>query len=429
MEKKMKARISTLMILMWSPLFGQEFVVRGLSAWGMDNEYNFPVIVRDSAGHADPASEHITIQFDVEGTEPPALKFKFLHCNRDWVPEQNLFVQDENHNTSFVLDYRTSPNGVEYYSYRYTNRFPDDDDIVRFNYSGNWIFRLMDKEEKNIYGEGRFFVVDDVSKVAVTVTNNYLTEAVSPFNQIHKVQVGVRLPSEADGFFYTTMDVYQNRRLYNAYRMDVNDRDPYTTVEGFNLGYRLFTILNLLPGNEYRTLDIGNLTRYPNRSLVRPVEGADQPRVYWRTGPDRNGTASLNGFTGTASDYLEVLFRLDMSAYRSVLSGGADVYLAGPFNDWNPDVGDRLKYDEAEKCYSVKKLLRRGIYDYQYLTGYWDDAGQRVAQQDWIALEGNDWRTTNTYYAMVYYNDPRFGGFDRIVGFGSGASPGTASTN
>jgi len=211
--------------------------------------------------------------------------------------------------------------------------------------------------------------------------------------------------------------------------MDVNDRDPYTSVEGFNLGYRQFTILNLLPGNEYRVLNMANITRYPNRALVRRVEGVDQPRAYWRTGNDQNGTASLNGFTGSASDYLDVLFRLDLTGYRSVISGGSDVYVVGPFNDWRPDEQDRLRYDETEKAYCVKELLRRGIYDYQYVSGFWDEAARAVVQQDWIALEGNDWRTTNTYNVMVYYNDPRFGGFDRIVGFGAGTSPGTASTN
>jgi hypothetical protein len=224
------------------------------------------------------------------------------------------------------------------------------------------------------------------------------------------------------------MDVYQNRRLHNPYRIDVNDRDVYTKVEGFNSGYRTFTILNVLPGNEYRALNISNMTRYPNRTLVRLVEGVDQPRPYWRTGADKNGTASLNGFTGIASDYLEVLFRLDLSSVPGVPNNG-DVFVAGPFNDWNPAENDKLTYDENEKCYAVKKLLRRGIYDYQYITGTWNDSEQRVEQEDWITLEGNDWRTTDMYYAMVYYNDVRFGGFNRIVGFGSGMSPGTASTN
>lgn len=427
MEEKMIARWLVLPLLCWSTVDAQDFIVRGLEVFGMENEENMPVIVRDSLGRLSPSARHITIQFDVQAKEPPPLKIKFLHCNRDWVPERNLFVQDETHNTSFVLDFRTSPNGVEYYSYRYRNRFPDNDDIVRFTYSGNWIFRVMDKDEQNVYGEGRFFVVDTETKVDVMVLNDYLAEASAPLNQIHKVRVNVRLPNEVDGINYTTVDVYQNRRFFNAYRIDVNDSDPYTTVDGFNRGYRLFTISNILPGNEYRTLNISNVTQYPPRELVKLVDGVDRPRLYWRTGPDRNGTARLEGFKGTAADYLPVMFRLDMSLPDAMASvaGGADVFVVGPFNQWNPSFEDRLQYDNHEQCYTVTELLRRGVYDYQYITGYWDEPTRKVLRQDWVALEGNDWRTTNEYHTMVYYNDPRFGGFDRITGFGTASSPGT----
>jgi Type 9 secretion system plug protein 1st domain len=419
--------VVVMLALVCSIANAQEYVVRGLSIYGLDDEQNFPVIERDTSEQPLSHSSYITIQFDVDGKEPPQLKIQFLHCNRDWIPDQNLFVQDENHNTSFILDYRSSPNGVKYYSYRYKNRFPDGNDIVRFSYSGNWIFRLMDKDGTFLLGEGRFFVVDDIANASVKVTNGYLTDQSSPLNQIHKVQVAVQLPNEVEGYYYTTVDIYQNRRLYNAYRVDVNDNNPYTTVEGFNFGYRLFTILNILPGNEYRTLNISNTTQYPNRLLVRPVHGVDQPRPYWRTGSDRDGTAMLNPFTGSSSDYLDVLFRLDLTSTQGTLGGGVGVFLAGPFNDWNPIDIDELKYDDQEQCYTVRELLRRGVYDYQYITGVWDATSQMVTRQNWVVLEGNDWRTTNVYYAMVYYNDPRFGGFDRIVGFGTGRSPGTST--
>jgi hypothetical protein len=320
---------------------------------------------------------------------------------------------------------------VEYYSYRYKNRFPDEDDIVRFNYSGNWIFRLTDKEEKNTYGEGRFLVVDDVSRPIVTVRNGYFTDAEPPLNQIHRVQATVPLPREIEGYYYTAVDVYQNRRLFDPRRVDLNDRDPYTKVEGFNLGFRIFTALNIHPGNEYRTLNIGNVAQYPQKSIVRLIGGVDQPRTYWRTGADMDGTARLDAFTGIASDYLQVLFRLDLTLLnsRNGLPGGADVFVVGPFNQWNPGPDDMLVYDQLEQCFTVKKLLRRGVYDYQYVIGIWNAATSSVAQQDWIMLEGNDWRSTHDYHAVVYYDDPRFGGFDRIVGFGFGRSPGTASAN
>ncbi|MBX2991411.1 MAG: DUF5103 domain-containing protein [Bacteroidetes bacterium] len=404
-----------------------EPVLRGLSVYAGNDEANPPIVLRknlDREGRPAGKYGHITIQFDVLASEPPDLKIRFQHCNRDWVVDDNLFVNNINYNTSFSLKFVTSPGGVQGYTYRYVNTFPDADDAVRFEYSGNWIFKIMNKSETIVFAHGRFFVVDDLVPTAVAVTNEYFTESASPYNQIHTVAARVTLPDEADAYFFTTVDVYQNRRFYHPYRIDTWDRNRYTHVEGINTGERVFKIMNIMPGNEYRVLDLGNVTRYPNNSLVRPVDGADQMRLFWRTGSDRNGTATLNNYTGLNSDYLEVLFRLDMtlSDYRSLTSGGRSIYLVGPFNFWNPAGDDKLMWDENERSYVVKKLLRRGIYDYQYLTGTWDARTQEVANQDWLAIEGNDWRTTNTYTVFVYFNDPRFGGFDRIVGLGRGSS-------
>lgn len=438
----MKSGLFLFLLLFWTLSLGRTVtrsqgeqrgapLVRGITVYGMDDERKFPLLVRDSVdnnGNPVRSNQYVTIQFDVLADEPPRLKLRFFHCDRNWKPDQSVFLQDEYHNTSFVLNYKTSPGGVNHYRYRYLNSFPDNEDVVRFEYSGNWIFKLMAEDESNVYGEGRFMVIDRVAPTRLSVTNDYRTANVPPFNQIHKVAVTVKLPREIDGSYYTTVDVYQNRRLGHPYRIDANDRDPYTFVEGYNTGKRIFTLSGILPGNEYRTLDLSNVTRYPNNALVRPVDGADQMRMYWRTGTDRNGTAVLNRFSGINSDYIEVLFRLDLTEadFRTVTSGGKDIFLVGPFNAWEPTPEDKLVYDDAEHSYVTKKLLRRGIYDYQYVTGIWDVQMNMATEQDWLVLEGNDWRTTNTYTAFVYYNDPRFGGFDRLVGFDQARSaPGT----
>jgi hypothetical protein len=219
--------------------------------------------------------------------------------------------------------------------------------------------------------------------------------------------------------------VYQNRRFYNPYRIDANDRDSYTFVAGQNTAKRVFSRSDISPGNEYRTLDLGNATRYPNGVLARPVGGVDQQRNLWRTGSDRNGTAATNKFVGNNSDYLEVLFRFQLtdSERRFALRGDRSLFLVSPHNAWLPQQSDELVYDENENIFAVRKLLRRGIYDYQYVTGKWDSVSGKVIDQDWLAVEGNDWRTSSTYTAFVYYDDPRFGGFTRIVGHGAGLSP------
>ncbi len=402
-------------------------LLRGLAIYGGSSEGNFPVVVRkkvDENGNSFGASTAITIQFDILAETVPDLKIRFSHCNRNWIVDDNLFVNDKNHSTSFHLDYKTSPGGVKGYSYRFTNSFPDRDDAVRFEYSGNWICTILDKKETVVLAMGRFFVIDELRPTTVRVSNDYLTANTSPYNQIHKVVVHVKLADEIDGSRHTAVDIYQNLKIYNPYRIDMWDKDPYTFVEGQNTGERIFKISNILPGNDYRVWDLGNLTRYPNWIPVLNVNGPDQLRVFWRTGPDHNGEAITNRFTGINSDYLDVLFRLEMTAsnFRSVTSGGKEMFLVGEFNFWNPMKDDALAYNDTERLYVAKKFLPRGIYDYQYISGTWDAAKRQVVNQDWVAIEGNDWRTTNTYTAMVYYSDPRFGGFDRIVGMAHAGS-------
>ncbi|MGE5496637.1 MAG: hypothetical protein ACM3Q2_01085, partial [Syntrophothermus sp.] len=65
--------------------------------------------------------------------------------------------------------------------------------------------------------------------------------------------------------------------------------------------------------------------------------------------------------------------------------------------------------------YTLTIPLKRGIYDYQYVTAYGN--GSEITNTDWYELEGNDWATTNVYNAFVYYSDPDKGGYDRIIGF------------
>jgi hypothetical protein len=78
-----------------------------------------------------------------------------------------------------------------------------------------------------------------------------------------------------------------------------------------------------------------------------------------------------------------------------------------------------MRYDEATKIYKLVARLRRGTYDYQYVLN----------DNDWITLEGNDWRTVNVYTALMYYHDPQFGGFDRILLAAQAKSPGGIQEN
>ena len=78
--------------------------------------------------------------------------------------------------------------------------------------------------------------------------------------------------------------------------------------------------------------------------------------------------------------------------------------------------GDVVFVKDRSGRYVRQVSMRRGAYDYQYTVG----------RYDWITLEGNDWRTSNNYTAIIYYHDYRFGGFDRILGSARARSAGNA---
>ena len=89
--------------------------------------------------------------------------------------------------------------------------------------------------------------------------------------------------------------------------------------------------------------------------------------------------------------------------------------MTGGFTEWNVLPEYEMVRDSSDGLYRSQFWLRRGVYDYQYVLGE-VDANGKVTEQDWLTLEGNDWRTINRYIAVLYYQDRRYGGFDRVVG-------------
>ncbi|HLF20497.1 MAG TPA: type IX secretion system plug protein domain-containing protein, partial [Bacteroidota bacterium] len=355
--------------------------------------------------------------------EPKDFRLKFYHCDQDWKVTNNSFVNDELRNTTkFPVPFVPAPQFVQYYTFHYSVKVPGFSGLDRFPQSGNYIFQIWDREEKELHAGGRFFVVESLVTPTMRVRNRYLPSVVSPWNQVNTIDVSFSIPEHAtdqnDQFYpilLKTVDVYRNRQVYSGLRIGVDDNSPNTFVDGFGLQKIKFVIDNVVPGNEYRRLDLRNVDHYPPGKDARPREGADASRFLQQGTKDNNGTSVLT--TGNRySDYIKFGFELLWDTEDL-----DPVYVVGDFNGWNPTEDWRMIYDSETKRYRLSSWLRRGVYDYQYLAG----------RDDWISLEGNSRVTVNLYTAFVYYHDPRFGGFDRILGYVQGFGPGgaEASTN
>jgi hypothetical protein len=361
-------------------------------------------------------SDTVSIEFDLDGSQPEDFRIKFYHCEKDWTITQNQFINDEMRNsTKFPIPFEHAPIGVVHYTYHYSLRVPGFPGIEKFAYSGNYTFEIWDKEQTTLLAKGRFYVAEKRIPMSMTITNRQLPSAGIPFNQVNKIELGVVVPGDM-GFdgdeiianFVRTVDVYKNREVHTPNRIEVDDDSPNTFVEGLGTGNLRFIIDNVQPGNEYRHVDLSDVDYYPPDRLSRNRDGADVSRVFHQGPPDNDGESVLVT-DSRYSDYITYQFELDRES-----DDLSPLFVVGDFNDWATGENWRMKYDNSTQRYVLQVELRRGIYDYQFVSN----------GNDWTAIEGNDWRTVNTYTALLYYHDVRLGGYDRIIGFAQLSSPG-----
>lgn len=392
--------------------------IRGLRVYSGNDETNLPIIYRSSRTRGEQKTtlqEYLTIVFDVNETSPPRVQIKFRHCNKNWQVDDLPIVKDDFYSTTRTLLYEQSPTGVKQYTFRYKNTFPGKENpFVRFLYSGNWVFDITKEyDEKTIYASGRFYVVDASVDVHLIVQNNYWKDFIPPIDRVHKLIAEVHVPDTLYADNVSTIDVYQNQRLYEPARVLAWERQPNTRVEGLGMPERRFTFENFIPGNAYRWYDFRNSAQYPGDKPVVKFSGADFTRFRFGIDqPHHFGAAVTSASKSWDDDYMKVKFALTYSCDDSI-----SIFLAGPFNSWDPMPEDQLHWDEKENQYVVWKRLLRGSYDYQYIIGRYDPERGYVVDQDWVTIEGSGWETRNRYWCLVYYDDAAYGGIDRIVGF------------
>jgi hypothetical protein len=390
----------------------------GLRTYANDDEYRPPIISR---------SEQVTIEFDVATALPPNVQILFRHTSRDWTVDDNVYINDPAKVRADVMSYTAAPAGVYQYKYRYRNSFPNKLNNVSFLHSGNYLYTIVDHDRNDeVLGTGAFIVTESSVPVTMSIENKYHSEYASPLNQRNFISVDVVLPAEytageQEGIFYPDVkhvDIIQNWNLRHPYSIDQEDRDPETFVENFTKPAKTFWRRDVPVGNEYRRLDLSSVAFYPNNRLAILRENPDVSRYLWQGKPDANGASKVKAFTGTNSDYVEVELRL-----RLPEPPANRVFVVGGFTGWDVLPQYELKPDPASGLFVIRFWVQRGVYDYQYVLGKTDDNGN-VTEQDWITLEGNDWRTVNRYTALVYYHDQRYGGFDRVIGSVRGRNPG-----
>ena len=358
---------------------------------------NIPVLLQ---------GQQVWFSLDALQAQPKDLRVEVRHCDMDWVPTRSEFINDP----FLIRGKKPIPSsaaaaGIRSYRWSYATSVPSGAGLEPFRYSGNYIASIVDLDTEETVATFRFCVAERSENALMAVRHRTLPMKIPPWSEAHQVSVTVdenTLGQEAEGTFLQlvrVVDIYKNREWSEPVRVDLNALTPATWVDGLGTPSVTFTAGEMMPGNEYRMLDIRNIEYYPASTVLRPRDGADVSRFFVSSVPDNDGTSAI-ATKREQADYERYEFQL----WWDGGDGAAPVYVLGDFNGWTRSREWILREKSEAGRYTLTTLLKRGRYDYMYAVG-----------DDQIALEGNSWETRNIYTALTYYSDPRLGGYDRIL--------------
>lgn len=400
-----------LLILFLAQLQASEIEIKGLRTYSAKNEILPPIIIyndRTENGVEDSTNDYIVIEFDVVSILKPNLQIIFQLCDKNWNPVDNIFLQNFGKDRFYNLQFTSAPTGVKSYNYSFKQTFPDERGQITFPFSGKYRYLITEfNNEKKIYGIGYFIVVYQNFK---TITNLYkeviddTLHEIIDFNRRHKIHVDVYIPKGFDVSRQNEIEIIQNQKFFNSYFINFDLRDKYQYGRYLGINIKRYIKRDIFPVNEYRQVNLMDYNKYPNDKLLTSFDGVEVTRKFFFNGSDYDGGMKYYRSRDIYNEYLTYKFELTLP------SNNKSVYLIGSFNNWKLD--EKFKMNKVENYYSLIVSLKRGIYDYQYVTV---QGNNDLKEINWIDVEGNHWNTTNTYYILVYYKDPSLNDWDKIV--------------
>ncbi len=384
----------------------QKLNIKSLRVYS-DTETSFPILTPLESDN-----QKLTIEFDVDSDVLPNMNIIFKYCDKNWIPYDNIFLANYGKNIEYDLDFEILPFTCENARYHYRGIFPNENQFVDFPFSGKWVFYITDVQDTaKVYGYGKFYVVYNDIEMNVNLKKEMLEEkSYSPLEvgRVINLTTIFNLPDEFFPVYVDHVEIIQNRKINSPI---IVDRTFNTNTHQYSWnGDRefSFTARDILPGNEYRQTDLRDFNKFISRDVNAQFTGFEMSRFYKLGRRDFNGGCLLTNYKNDYATYLNINFQI-----KPPEEFLGDIFLVGSFNNWQPS--EEYQLEKKGEIFSKVVQLKRGSYDYQFVTGYFNNG--MIKDENWIYLEGNFWETTNEYQVFLYYKDPNYGGYDRIIGF------------
>ncbi|MFC2135855.1 type IX secretion system plug protein domain-containing protein [Bacteroidota bacterium] len=392
-------------ILGFLSIQAQDVEIKSLKTYNTGNPVSFPLLILN-----DQNEQTITIEFDVEAEGQPNLSILFRFSDKNWIPYDNAFLANPGNNTAYNLWYDTLPVSANGARYHFNGTFPNFD--VTFPFSGKWIYYITDSfDTGKVYASGRFIVVQPEVDLKTELTKEKLQNAPSASNssnRVFNITVDFDLPGTYFPLLVDEVEIIENFKIDYPVIIKRNTYGDRRYYEWNGASRFSFTARDIQPGNEYRKVNLSDKNRFSPPVTNAQYDGIESSRYYLPGRKDLNGGSRLVDFRNDYAEYMFVNFQL-----RPHENIKKKIFLTGAFNNWQ--VLPQYEMYNDNGLYEITVELKRGIYDYQYVTA--DIFGDEIKNIDWDILEGNYWETGNIYHIFLYYKEDQLGGYDKIIGY------------
>ncbi|MFA3781709.1 type IX secretion system plug protein domain-containing protein [Melioribacteraceae bacterium 4301-Me] len=384
--------------------YSQSILIKSLRTYNSIDQTAAPII-----NMQDKNLSSLTIEFDVQSDYSPNLIINFKYCDQQWNPIENIFLLNPGYNTAYNLWLESLPITVNGARYHYIGHFPNKD--VTFPFSGKWKYFIYEQAGgNNVLATGRFVVINPQVNLHVSISKDRL-EGIAPDNselgRAIDISTSFELPDSLFPENIMHLEIIENQKFDYPFiiKKEITNNRFYSW-DGFSKFN--FTIRDILPGNNYRQVNLLDKNKY-----VPPLTNAHFERIetsdfYKFHHNDFKGGSKLVNYKDDYAQYMNVVFKI-----RPLENINSSIFLVGSFNNWQVLPSYMLSDDNGLMSITIE--LKRGVYDYQYVTGI--VSSDSVKDINWLTLEGNFWEAKHDYHVFLYYQSQNYGGYPTIIGY------------
>lgn len=398
----MKKIILFVLLSFVSIIAEDDYEIKSLRVYQENNETSFPISIFGSK---------ISIEFDIKSDDTPTWEIHFMLCDKNWEPYMSSLLVDEMYNTARNLWFDVLPFRGDRAMYHYKGSFPNEN--VRFPFSGKWMFFIQDAYNSDIiYGEGKFYVVNEVATNLGTSLTKERLEGANPvpavFGEVFNLKVSVKLPDSLFAYRIEEVEIIENKKIEFPIAIGKTYDNQYQYYEIDDVNSYSFFVKDLQPGGAYRQVNLMSRTKHSPPKTKAHFDGIETSNKFKPSGADMYGASKLMNSKNEYSEYMDVEFSL-----RPPKGYYQNIFVVGAFTDW--DFYPEFMMKENDGLFTTTVELKRGTYDYQYVAV--DVINNYIENINWLELEGNSWSTKREYYVFLFYKTEELGSYDKIIAY------------